>query len=125
MLKADKSMKNLTEKIIDYLCDRNGFDNWWYNIDEETQEEIKKGMEKQLKFKPLLVLKVSDDFILDDYLDFSYKQLANSMPEYNHIIIYCNQDNKFDVEFYHCDNMDEITEKKVNELINLTMQNNG
>lgn len=26
--------------IINGLCDRSGFDDWWHNLDEETQAEI-------------------------------------------------------------------------------------
>lgn len=26
--------------IIDSLCDRAGFDDWWYDIGEENQDEI-------------------------------------------------------------------------------------
>jgi hypothetical protein len=33
--------KEIVNKIIDSLCDRSGFDDWWYNIDAEIQAEIK------------------------------------------------------------------------------------
>ena len=87
--------------------------------------KVGKSMEKQLKFKPLLVFKVSKDLAEDSTYLEDLKSVCETMPEYNHIIIYCNQDEDIDIEFYHCDNMDKITENKVNELINLTMQNNG
>ena len=32
--------KELIEKIINELNGRSGFDDWWYNIDEDTQKEI-------------------------------------------------------------------------------------
>ncbi len=32
--------KELIEKILDELNGRSGFDDWWCNIDEDTQEEI-------------------------------------------------------------------------------------
>lgn len=25
---------------MDSLCNRKGFDDWWFNLDDETQEEI-------------------------------------------------------------------------------------
>lgn len=34
------SRKELIEKIIGELNGRKGFDDWWYNIDEDIQEEI-------------------------------------------------------------------------------------
>ncbi len=86
--------------------------------------KVGKSMEKQLNFKPLLVLKVSED-LTEDFNWEEYEIMCESMPDYHHLLIFCNQDKKYDIEFYHCDNVDEITEKKVNELINLTMQNNG
>ena len=30
----------LSEQLIESLTDRGGFDDWWYNIDEDIQEEI-------------------------------------------------------------------------------------
>ena len=33
-------------KIIGMLMDRSGFDDWWFNIDEETQQEIKNDIDK-------------------------------------------------------------------------------
>jgi len=35
-----KEVKKTVGKIIDSLCDRSGFDDWWYNIDDSIQEEI-------------------------------------------------------------------------------------
>jgi hypothetical protein len=32
--------KEIVEKMINALNDRGGFDDWWYNIDEEIQNEI-------------------------------------------------------------------------------------
>lgn len=37
-------MKNeikIVEEILTELNGRKGFDDWWYNIDEEIQDEIK------------------------------------------------------------------------------------
>ena len=33
---------NIADKIIDVLLERAGFDEWWYDITEERQNEIKK-----------------------------------------------------------------------------------
>ncbi len=43
--------KQIVEEIIDFLRDRGGFDHWWDGIDEETQEEIKEGLEEIVKNK--------------------------------------------------------------------------
>ena len=32
--------RDLIEKIINELNGRGGFDDWWHNIDEDTQKEI-------------------------------------------------------------------------------------
>lgn len=42
--KADRKIlesKNKVDKVIDSLMSRGGFDDWWHNIDEETQSEIR------------------------------------------------------------------------------------
>jgi len=33
-------------EIIDYLCTLNGFDDWWYNLDDETENEIETKLRK-------------------------------------------------------------------------------
>lgn len=43
--------KQIVEKIIYFLSDIGGFDHWWDSIDEETQEEIKEGLEEIVKNK--------------------------------------------------------------------------
>ena len=35
-----KEIKKAVLKIIDSLCDRRGFDDWWYSIDDDIQNEI-------------------------------------------------------------------------------------
>lgn len=40
--------RDLAEMIIDLLCDRQGFDDLWYQIDGETQEEILDELEELL-----------------------------------------------------------------------------
>ena len=37
-------------EILDALCGRNGFDDWWFNLDDDTEEEI----EKELYAKNLI-----------------------------------------------------------------------
>lgn len=32
---------DLPDKIIEVLCNRNGFDGWWDNLDSEIKDEIK------------------------------------------------------------------------------------
>ncbi len=33
-------IKKCVLEIIDSLCDRNGFDDWWYNLGDDTEKEI-------------------------------------------------------------------------------------
>jgi hypothetical protein len=35
-----KQREELVKKMIEELCSRGGFDDWWHNIDEDIQEEI-------------------------------------------------------------------------------------
>ena len=38
-------IKKTVLEIIDSLCNRNGFDDWWYNIDDDIQNEITEELE--------------------------------------------------------------------------------
>lgn len=40
-----------TDEIISMLCDRGGFDDWWHNIDEDIQDEIKEEILNIIKGK--------------------------------------------------------------------------
>jgi hypothetical protein len=53
-----ENRKQLIEKIIDELNSRSGFDDWWYNIDEDTQEEI---TETLVNILPIHVVSCSSD----------------------------------------------------------------
>jgi hypothetical protein len=33
-------IKKCVLEIIDSLCDKNGFDDWWYNLGDDIEEEI-------------------------------------------------------------------------------------
>ena len=33
-------IKKCVLEIIDSLCDRSGFDNWWYNLDDDVESKI-------------------------------------------------------------------------------------
>lgn len=33
-------IKKCVLEIIDSLCDRNGFDDWWYNLGDDIEGEI-------------------------------------------------------------------------------------
>lgn len=33
-------IKKCVLEILDTLCDRSGFDNWWDHLDDDTEEEI-------------------------------------------------------------------------------------
>ena len=38
-------IKKCVGEIIDTLCDRGGFDDWWYNLDDDIEKEIEKELE--------------------------------------------------------------------------------
>lgn len=35
-----RDIKKCVSEIIDALCNRNGFDDWWYNLDSNIEEDI-------------------------------------------------------------------------------------
>ena len=35
-----REIKICALEIIDSLCDRGGFDDWWYNLDDDIETEI-------------------------------------------------------------------------------------
>jgi hypothetical protein len=37
---SKREIKKCVLEIIDSLCDRSGFDDWWYNLDNDIEEEI-------------------------------------------------------------------------------------
>ena len=41
-----REIKNCVGEIIDELCNRNGFDDWWYNLDDEVEKEITDKLEE-------------------------------------------------------------------------------
>jgi hypothetical protein len=36
----NREIKKCVLEILDALCDRNGFDDWWYNLDSDIEKEI-------------------------------------------------------------------------------------
>ena len=42
-------VKKCVAEIIDTLCDRGGFDDWWYNLDDEVEKEITDKLEEIVK----------------------------------------------------------------------------
>ena len=34
---------------MDYLCNRSGFDDWWYNLDDDTEKKIEKELRGIIK----------------------------------------------------------------------------
>jgi len=41
-----REIKKCVGEIIDELCDRNGFDDWWYELDDEVEKEITDKLEE-------------------------------------------------------------------------------
>ncbi len=48
-MNIDRQIKKCVAEILDSLCDRNGFDDWWYNLDNDTELEIEKELEEIIK----------------------------------------------------------------------------
>jgi hypothetical protein len=42
-------VKKCVLEIFDSLCDKSGFDDWWYNLDDGTQEDIESSIEEIIK----------------------------------------------------------------------------
>jgi hypothetical protein len=45
----DLGVKKCAMEIIDRLCDRNGFNDWWFNLDDDIEEEIMQEIETIIK----------------------------------------------------------------------------
>lgn len=37
---TSRDIKKAVSEMLDSLCERNGFDDWWYNLDDDIQKEI-------------------------------------------------------------------------------------
>lgn len=48
-MNTNRQIKKCVAEILDSLCDRNGFDDWWYNLDDDTELEIEKELEEIIK----------------------------------------------------------------------------
>jgi hypothetical protein len=46
-------IKKCVLEIIDSLCDRNGFDDWWYNLDDDIEKEITSELESIIERRML------------------------------------------------------------------------
>jgi hypothetical protein len=45
----NREIKKCVAEILDSLCNRNGFDDWWYNLSDDIEEEIEKDIESIIK----------------------------------------------------------------------------
>lgn len=48
-MNIDRHIKKCVAEILDSLCDRSGFDDWWYNLDNDMELEIEKELEEIIK----------------------------------------------------------------------------
>jgi len=48
-MKNQREIKKSVLEIIDNLCDRSGFDDWWMNLDDDIEQEIIEEMEGVLR----------------------------------------------------------------------------
>jgi hypothetical protein len=46
-------IKKCVLEIIDSLCDRKGFDDWWYNLGDDIEEEITTKLESIIERRVL------------------------------------------------------------------------
>lgn len=46
---SNLEIKKCVAEILDSLCNRSGFDDWWYNLGDEIEEEIEKDIEFIIK----------------------------------------------------------------------------
>ncbi len=46
---SNSEIKKCVAEILDSLCDRGGFDDWWFNIPDEYELEIKQDIESIIK----------------------------------------------------------------------------
>ncbi len=42
---SKREIKKCVLEMLDSLCDRSGFDDWWYNLDDDIEREIEKELE--------------------------------------------------------------------------------
>jgi hypothetical protein len=54
-------IKKCVLEIIDSLCDRSGFDDWWYNLDDDIEKEITTELESIIERRLN-----KDEFNIDD-----------------------------------------------------------
>lgn len=66
--KNREALKCVSE-IIDYLCTLNDFDDWWYNLDDEVEEEIETKLREIVKKRFSKIPKRSD--IIESLIDLS------------------------------------------------------
>ena len=46
---VSKEIKKCVLEIFDSLCERKGFDDWWYNLDYNITKEIENKIEEIIK----------------------------------------------------------------------------
>jgi len=61
-------IKKCVLEIIDSLCDRNGFDDLWYNLDDDIENEITTELESIIERR---LNKDKDDRTMDKIVDFT------------------------------------------------------
>jgi hypothetical protein len=45
----NSEIKKCVGEIIDTLCNRSGFDDWWFNLNDELEKEITDELEEIVK----------------------------------------------------------------------------
>jgi len=46
---VNKEIKKCVLEIFDWLCERKGFDIWWYGLDDNITKEIENKIEEIIK----------------------------------------------------------------------------
>jgi hypothetical protein len=93
-------IKKCVSEILDSLCRRNGFDDWWYSLDGDIEQEIELELEsiveRRLNHKNTTKEGINK-FIVDDVeIHLTDKQAANLLNQLHDFVYKQNGDSKFD-----------------------------
>jgi len=74
-------IKKCVLEIIDSLCDRNGFDDWWYNLGDDIEEEITSELESIIERRMLNLKDEILDIINSENSGLSHQQRLNEIEK--------------------------------------------
>lgn len=74
-------IKKCVLEIIDSLCDRNGFDDWWYNLGDDIEEEITSELESIIERRMLNLKDEILDIINSENSGLSHEQRLSEIEK--------------------------------------------